>query len=128
MRAASSVRRAADCRLVGNCHFDAELLRLVVGARHQRHARDAGRKAEIVLDARRGAGLATEGPAIEHDRRQAFRCRIDRRRQPGRPGADDRDVVELVASIGRTRPMQRASSFSPGLRRILPFGQSTIGR
>ena len=81
--------------LVRYRHLDAELLRLVVGARHQRHARNAGRKAEIVLDARRRAGLSAEGAAVEHDRRQPFRRRIDGGGQPGRSGADDGDVIEL---------------------------------
>ena len=41
-------------------HLGAELLRLIVGAAHQGHAADAGRKSEIVLDPCRGAGLAAE--------------------------------------------------------------------
>lgn len=58
--------------LVGYHHLNAELLRLVVGAGHQREARNPGRESEIILDARRSSGLAAEGAAIENDRRQAF--------------------------------------------------------
>ena len=72
---------------------------------------DAGRKAEVVLDPRAGAGLAAEGAAVEHHDRQALRGGIDRGGEPGRPGADDGDVVELVV-LGARRPCRgtRASS------------------
>ena len=60
-------------------------------------------------------------------RRQPFRRSVDRRRETGRSGADDRHVIDSVGSIGRTRPMQRASSVSLGLRSICPFGHSTMG-
>ena len=73
--------------LVGEHHFDAEFLRLIVSARHQRHARDAGGKAEIVLDARGSARLALEGAAIEHDDRQSRGRRVCGSRQPRRPAA-----------------------------------------
>ena len=43
-------------------------------------------------------------------------ARVDRRGEPGRAGADDRDVVDLVRVDRPTRPMQRASSLSLGLR------------
>ncbi len=40
--------------LGGDRHFDAEFLRLVIGAGHQGHSGDAGREAEIIFDARGG--------------------------------------------------------------------------
>ena len=99
--AAVAVLRLETRHLRGNRRFDPEFLRLGVGACHQRHAADPGREAEIVLDPRRRAGLAAERAAIEHDRREAFGGRIDRGGKAGRPGADDRDVVEV---IGIDRP------------------------
>src|SRR4051794_4497650 len=49
----------AGC-LVRDSHFDTELLRLGVGARHQRHAAYSGREAHVVLDARGCASLTAE--------------------------------------------------------------------
>src|SRR5207237_7993700 len=57
--------------LVRDRELGAELLRLVVGARRQREAGDAGREAEVVLDPRRRARLAAEGAAVEHDHGEA---------------------------------------------------------
>ena len=56
---------------------------------------DAGRKAEIVFDARARARLAARRAAVEHDHRESFRRRVHRRREPGRSRADDRDVVDM---------------------------------
>ncbi len=81
--------------LVGNLHLGAEFLRLVVGARHQRQAADACRKAEIVFDPGGSSGLAAEGAAVQHERGKSLGRRIHRRREAGRSRADDRDVVEL---------------------------------
>ena len=54
-------------------HLGAEFLRLVEGAAGERLPGDAGRKAEVVLDARAGAGLAAERARVEHHHRQALR-------------------------------------------------------
>jgi hypothetical protein len=94
--AAVAVLRLEARHLRRNRRLDPEFLRLGIGAGHQRHAADAGREAEIVLDPRRRAGLAAERAAIEHDRREAFGRRVDRRGKTGRPGADDRDVIEVI--------------------------------
>ena len=85
-------------------------MRLIVGARHQGHAGDAGREAEIIFDARRGAGLAAEAAAIEHDGGQPFGCGIDRGGQPGGPGADHRNVVDALR-IDRTDQPDAARQF-----------------
>ena len=53
-------------------HLRSELLSLVVGARHQCQSADAGWKSEIILDSRRGAGLAAERAAVEHHHREPF--------------------------------------------------------
>src|ERR1700691_1561859 len=70
--------------LIGYRHFGAELLRLVVGARHERQARNAGWKAQIVLNSGRRPGLAAKGPAIKYQRRQAFRGSVHGGRQSRR--------------------------------------------
>jgi len=44
----------------------AELLRLIVGARRQLLARDAERKAEVVLDLRARPGLSARCVGLEH--------------------------------------------------------------
>jgi hypothetical protein len=54
-----------------NEHLGTELLLLHIGPAGQRLARDAGRKAEVVLDAHAGPGLAAISPAIEHYDAQA---------------------------------------------------------
>ena len=96
---AGRVGRQAD-RLVGNGHLHPELLGLVVGARHQGHAADAGGKAQIVLDARRGARLTAESPAIEHQGRQPLRSGVDRRGEARRPGANNGHVIEPLRIDG----------------------------
>ncbi len=77
----------------------AELLRLTVSSPGQGGARNAGRKAEIVLDARRGSGLAAESALIQHEHRQAFGRGIDRDRKARGPGADHDHVVHDMAGI-----------------------------
>ena len=72
----------------------AEFLRLREGAAGQRLAGNAGRKAEIILDARRRAGLPAESSAVEHDHRQAFRGAVDRGGKAGGSRAHHGDVVD----------------------------------
>ena len=64
-------------------------------------ARDAGREAEVVLDPGRGAGLAAGRLPLDHDRAQPLRRAVDRRGEPGRPGADDHGVVLGGGGLGR---------------------------
>src|SRR4051794_23695673 len=52
-------------RLVGDRDFDPELLRLAEGTPHQRHARNAGREAEVILDPRRSPRLPAERTAVD---------------------------------------------------------------
>src|SRR5688572_5542899 len=52
-------------RLVRNRHFDTELLRLGERPTHQRHARNARRKAEEIFDTCRGPRLAAERAAVD---------------------------------------------------------------
>ena len=82
-----------------NGDLDAEFQRLIEGASGERHAGDAGGKAEIILDSRGGAGLPAKGLGIEHDGRQALRTphkpprrvrRAPRRRSPRHRQGRDR--------------------------------------
>jgi hypothetical protein len=41
---------AQGAHFVRDCHFGTELLRLIVGARHQGNAGDPSRKAEIIFN------------------------------------------------------------------------------
>ena len=91
----------------------AEAARLLQRAAGQLVARDAVRKAEVVLDPRRGAGLAARRLALDHQRAQALGGAVHRRRQPRRPAADDDGVVlrqarpGLQAELLGQRPQRR---------------------
>ena len=62
----------------------AEPPRLLQRAARELVARDAGREAEVVLDPRRGAGLAAGRLALDDDRAQPLGRAVDGRREPGR--------------------------------------------
>src|SRR5262249_27266059 len=83
-------------RLIGYRHLDPEFLRLIVRACHESHAADAGRKPEIVLDARGCSGLAAECTAVEDEHRQSFRACIDGGGEARGPRTHDDDVIETV--------------------------------
>ena len=85
----------------GRQKFGAEPLRLCQGAAREFTAADAGREAEIVLDPRAGAGLAARRMAIDEQRAQTFRRAVHRRREAGRPGADDDQIVDVVGGCQR---------------------------
>ena len=99
----------------------AEPQRLLARLGREVVARDAAREAEVVLDARRGAGLAPGRLALDEQRAQALRGAVDRGRETGRAAADDHDVVGLVLGLdlqadGR-RPARTASGArAPGRR------------
>src|SRR3954453_20464819 len=61
------IERLQPGRLIRDRHFRAKFLRLIVGARHEGHAANSGRKAQIVFDPGGGAGLPTKGAAIKHE-------------------------------------------------------------
>ena len=67
--------------------------RLLERAARELIARDAGREPEIVLDAGRRSGLTAGRLALDHDRAEALRRAVHRRRQAGGAGADDHRVV-----------------------------------
>ena len=82
----------ASMRVIGARHQDlgSEPPRLLQRAARELVAGDARREAEVVLDPRRRAGLAAGRLALDDDRAEALRGAVDRRREPRRPGADDR--------------------------------------
>ena len=59
-------------------------------------AGDAGREAEVVLDAHAPSGLAARPDAFQHDRIQPLGGAVDRRGQPRRPGPDHDQVVRRL--------------------------------
>src|SRR5204862_280257 len=58
--------------LGGEAELHPELLRLGESARHQRLPRDTGGKAQIILDARAGAGLSAKGVRFQDQDREAL--------------------------------------------------------
>ena len=73
----------------------AEPLRLRERAAREFAAADAGRKSEIIFDARTGARLPARRMPVEQQRSQPFRCAVHRRREAGRTGADDHEIVDI---------------------------------
>src|SRR5262249_50526307 len=102
--------------LIGNRHFNTEFLRLIVGARHKRHARNTSRKAKIVLDPGGGARLTPECAAIERQYRKSLGTAIDSRSEPGGPGAYDDNIKQM---IGIDRPDKAEAASKVGLARIV---------
>src|SRR6476646_4046705 len=89
------IRPAVEsCHLERNRDLSTELERLVEGAAGKCHARDAGRKAEIVLNPRRSARLSAECTLVEHEDRKALGRSIDSGGKPRRPGADHRYIED----------------------------------
>ena len=109
-RPSASVRRLYPAIDRDAGHFErreklgAEPLRLRERAARQLAAADAGRKPEVVLDARTGARLPARRVPVEQQRPQPFRCAVHRRRESGRTGADDHEVVDIEG--GRERPAE----------------------
>ena len=95
----------------------AEPPRLLQRAARQLVAGHARREAEVVLDPRRRAGLAAGRLALDHDRPQPLRRAVHRRREPGRPGADDHRVVLRGRRLGVRRRAARRPGGAAAARR-----------
>ena len=94
-------RRGVDPRdRPGHEDLGAEPPRLLQRAARQLVARHARREAQVVLDPRRGAGLAAGRLALDHDRAQALRCAVHGGGQPRGAGADDHRVVLGGGGVG----------------------------
>ena len=84
-----------------------EAARLQRRFRGQLAAADPGREAEVVLDPRARPGLAARRPGLDHQRPQSLRAAVDRRRQSGRPGAEDDQVEALAVDLGAQAQLTR---------------------
>src|SRR5690242_17498746 len=80
-------------RLRGN-DLDAESSGLDHRAPREVSARQSTRKAEIVFDPTRHAGLSTRRFAFDHHGSQTFARTVDRGRKSGWTTTDDREIVE----------------------------------
>ena len=109
--------------------------RLLQRAARELVARDAAGEPEIVLDPRRRPGLAAGRLALDHHGAQSFGRAVHRRREAGRPAADDHGVVfveararlqaEKLGEVARCRAdaaPSRPPAAAPGNRR--PAGGS----
>lgn len=84
-------------------------------------ARDAVRKAEIVLDARRRSRLAAGRLALHDQGAQPLGCAVDRGREAGGAAADDHGVV-----LGRVRDRLQAEQLGE-LARLRPDANRAVG-
>src|ERR1700724_2277199 len=91
----SSPRRRR--RLAGNGDAGTELLGLDNGPIGELTARDAGGEAEVILDARRRAGLTAGGDCVDHHGGEPFRCAVDRGCKTRGPRPDDDEVPDTPA-------------------------------
>ena len=87
--------------MAGDVDVGAELLCLYQCAAGQRHAGDAGGKAEIVLDPGTRSGLSAGRIGLDHQYVETFRRRVDRGGEPGRAGADHDQVMHPGVVDGR---------------------------
>ncbi len=83
----------------GDRHGDtgAEALRLKGGTLYKFAAGDARREADVVLDPRGRAGLATDGRRVHEDRSEALGGRVNRGTEACRSGAE----YQHVRQVGR---------------------------
>ena len=102
----SSPATRSDVASLGEHEVCAEQPRLLAGAVGELVAADPPGEARDVAEPRARARLAAGDLALEHDRVEPLGGRVDRGREPGRAGADDRDVVGLrrPAACRRRRP------------------------
>jgi len=71
-------------------------------------------------------GLTAERAAVEHQRAEPFRSRIDRGREACRTGANDRHVIDTVGIDRPNQPDATGEFILAGLRSSCPLGHSTI--
>jgi hypothetical protein len=73
--------------------MSAEFFCLGDGAARELQAGDASRETNVVLYLRARARLPTGKVSFDHDGVQAFRSRVNRRRQPGWTTTNDGDIT-----------------------------------
>ena len=96
---AHALREVAAHACARDENLGAEAVRLLARAVGEVRAADPVGEAEIVLDPGAAPRLAADGKPLDHDRLQPLRRGVDRRAQPGGPGAVDRQVVLLARGI-----------------------------
>ena len=101
--------------------------RLLERAARELVARDAAREAEIVLDPRGRPGLTAGRLALDHDGAQSLGRAVDRRREAGRPAADD-DGVVLFRPGAVCRPRRSARSRGFGWTSTVPSASRSTGQ
>ncbi len=112
----------------GDEDLGAEPARLLQRAAGELVAGHAGREAEVVLDPRRGAGLAAGRLALDHDRAQALRRAVHRRR-PGPPARRRRSRCRTRRRPARSaRPSSSATRRSCGRTTVLPSTTRIAGQ
>ena len=114
--------------VAGEHHLGAEPARLGDGPVREVGARQALREAEVVLDRRALPGLAARRLAFDDDGLQPLRRAVHRGREPGRPAADDAEVVQRL--LGAGAQAERVGELDGRRRRAAcsPSGTSTSGR
>ena len=116
-------------RAIGRRSTGVELARLGDRAAGQLVAADPGREAEVVLDPPRGARLAAEPEALDHERLEALGGAVHGGPEPRRPAADDRQVDALAVAELEPDP-ERARELADWSARTArcPPGRRTSGR
>src|SRR5262249_3884924 len=104
--------QAAD--LLRGKNFHAETASLCDGAASEIGAAKAGRKAEIIFDARAHAGLTARSFALDHDRGKSFGRSVNGSREPRGSAAYDEEIIERCSCVGT----QTEFCGKVGLRRI----------
>jgi hypothetical protein len=106
LRAIGQLHRAMEAR-----EHRVEAARLERRVARQLRAGDAGREAEVVLDARARAGLSAGSPGLCHERAQALGAAVDRSRETRGAGAEHDEIeapaVDLRAQAERARHLCR---------------------
>ncbi len=112
----------------GNRHDRAEFRSLRVRTARQRFAGNARGEAQIVLDARRRAGLPAERVRIQHQDRQTFGRGVYGSREPCGAGADDRGVIRTVGKAVRQQAETPCEGFLVGIAQHRPIGTQGNGQ
>ena len=113
--------------LLDRQQLGAEAARLVVRAAREVGAGEAVREAEVVLDPRALAGLAAGRLALHEHGAQPLGRAVHRRREPGRPAADDDRGRRSRARPGSRCRAASASSSGVGASSTAPSRRNIAG-
>ena len=122
---AAGMRIEAD-NLARDENFGAEAFGLPKRPARELGARDAARKAQIILDSRRRLRLASRRLLFDHDRAQALRGPVDSGGEACRSPANDDRIVVLKARRGlKAEPSRELAGLRPDQFR--PVGEPQSG-